>query len=134
MSVYFIRLGQYVKVGYSDNPEQRFRRLFSGTTSYTAPWDCPRGLADRTLLGYVRGSKDDEGAAHRALEDFLVGCEFYLAEQPVLDYAAACLSAGTVTRSRVARPTGPAEFVGQVPPGSDVRTLADITKARRRAA
>ena len=53
MSVYFIQLGRYLKVGYSETPERRHRRLFSGTTSYSAPWDCPRGLADRTLLGYV---------------------------------------------------------------------------------
>lgn len=131
MSVYFIRLGKYVKVGYSETPDRRFRRLFSSTTGYSAPWDCPRGLADRTLLGHVRGSKDDEGAAHRALEDFLVGCEFYLAEQPVLDYVVACLRAGAISRSRVAHAAGPAEFVGQVPPGVDVRSLSDITTARR---
>lgn len=133
MSVYFIRLGKYVKVGYSETPERRFRRLFSSTTSYSAPWDAPRGLADRTLLGFVSGSKDDEWAAHEALADYLVGCEFYLAEQPVIDYATDCLSAGRVLRGDLARSAGPAEFVGQVPPGSDARSLADITTARRRS-
>lgn len=133
MSVYFIRLGKYVKVGYSETPERRFRRLFSSGTGYSAPWDCPRGLADRTLIGHVRGSKDDEGAAHRALEDFLVGCEFYLAEQPVLDYAATCLRAGAVNRSHVPRAAGPAESVGQVPPGSNPWSLTAMTAARKAA-
>lgn len=133
MSVYFIRVGRYVKVGYSENPERRFRRLFSSTTSYSAPWDCPRGLAERQLLGYVCGGKDDEGVAHRALEGFSVGCEFYLAEQPVLDYVASCLDANRVAADRVVRVAGQAEFVGQVPPGFDVRTLSDITAARRSA-
>jgi hypothetical protein len=133
MNVYFIRVGQYVKVGFSQNPERRFRRLFSSTTGYSAPWDCPRVLADRTLLGYVPGSKDEEWEAHAALEDFLVGCEFYLAEEPVLDYAARCIKAGRVLTDRVDRPEGRAEFVGQVPPGVDVWTLSDITRARRSA-
>lgn len=131
MSVYFIRAGRYVKVGYSDNPARRFRRLFSGTTSYTAPWDCPRGLADRTLLGFVPGGKDSERAAHNALEDFGVGCEFYLAEEPVLDYVRRCLAADDIATHPVVRAFGPAEFVGQVPPGADPRSLSDITRARR---
>ncbi len=133
MSVYFIRLGRYVKVGYSETPDKRFRRLFSSTTAYSAPWDAPRALADRTLLGYVRGSKDDEGRAHRALDDFLVGCEFYLAEQPVLDCVARCLSTGHIATEPIERAEGPAPFVGQVPPGTDPRTLSEITAARKSA-
>lgn len=124
MSVYFIRLGQYVKVGFSNEPERRFRRLFSSTTAYTAPWDAPRALADRTLLGHVHGTKDDEARAR---------CEFYVAEQPVLDYVGACLSRGDVVTPSIPRLGGPAAFVGQIPPGADAWSLSDITAARRRA-
>lgn len=133
MSVYFVRVGPYIKVGYSDNPERRFRRLFSSTTGYTAPWDCPRGLSDRKLLGYVPGTKDDEGAAHRALEDFGVGCEFYLAEDPVFDYVRRCLGADDIATERVIRAEGPAESVGQIPPGTNPWTLSEMTLARRSA-
>jgi hypothetical protein len=133
MSVYFIRLGQYVKVGFSDDPERRFRRLFSSATGYSAPWDAPRALADRTLLGYVHGTKDDEARAHDALSDFLACCEFYVAEQPVLDYVGACLSRGDVVTPSIPRLGGPAAFVGQIPPGADAWSLSDITAARRRA-
>lgn len=131
MSVYFIQLGRYLKVGYSETPERRHRRLFSGTTSYSAPWDCPRGLADRTLLGYVPGGKDDEGQAHRALDDFAVGCEFYLAEHPVLEYVQRCLATGVIDPRRVDRADGPVDRVGQVPPGANPWTLAELTRARR---
>lgn len=133
MSVYFIRVGQYVKVGFSDDPQRRFRRLFNGATGYSAPWDCSRKLADRELLGYVPGDKRDEQVAHEALEDFSVGCEFYLAEQPVLDYVRRCLAADDVATEPLARAAGPAVFVGQAPPGADVRSLTDITNARRSA-
>ena len=134
MSVYFIRVGRYVKVGYSENPEQRFRRLFSSTTSYTAPWDAPRSLTDRTLIGYVRGGKNEECEAHNILAEYSVGCEFYLAERPLLDYVDQCLKAGRVVAPRLPRTDGPAERVGQVPPGAHyIRTTSDITAARKAA-
>lgn len=111
-------------------PAQDGRR---GVSVYSAPWDAPRALADRTLLGYVRGTKDDESRAHDALRDFLACCEFYVAEPPVLDYVAACLSRENVVTPSIPRLEGPAAFVGQVPPGSDARSLADITAARKSA-
>ena len=135
MSVYFIRLGKYLKVGYSENPERRFRRLFAGSTSYAAPWDCPRKLSERTLLGYVPGTKDDERDAHDALADFGVGCEFYLAERGSLAYVDRCLEYGVViSRSPLVRPGGPAPFVGQVPPGYNGPCSAPGVTAARKAA
>lgn len=130
MSVYFIRLGRYLKVGHSATPERRFRRLFNGSTSYSAPWDCPRRLSERVLLGYVAGTKDDEQTAHQALKDFGVGCEFYLAEPRSMAYARLCIMAGSVQSRRVTRPAGPAEYVGQVPPGANPRSLSELTAAR----
>lgn len=116
MSVYFISLGRYIKVGYSENPERRCRNLFSSATAYAAPWDCPRGLADRELLGYVYGDKDDERHAHRALDEFAIGCEFFLNEPPLRDYIDRCLSVDEVLSELVVRPDGPAPWVGQVEP------------------
>lgn len=134
MSVYFIRLGPYLKVGYSETPERRFRRLFAGSTSYSAPWDCPRRLNARVLLGHVHGTKDDERTAHDALADFGVGCEFYLAEDDALAYVASCLERGAIPAAHVPRPTGPAQFVGQVPPTASARSLPEVTSARLAAA
>lgn len=143
MSVYFIRVGRYFKIGVSENPEQRFKRLFNGSTAYAAPWDCPRGIADRTLVGHVRGTRNDEHAAHRALSDFAVGCEFFLAEPLVAAYVERCLIADRVMRTKVIRPQGEAGFVGQVKPTVDsddaiYQGLADglssarcVTAARR---
>ena len=115
MSVYFIHLGRYVKVGFSDNPEQRFRKLFAGNTSYSAPWDCPRRLSERSLLGHVGGSKGDERIAHQILRDYGVGCEFYLAEPAVFTYVESCLAENRVFIPPIARTDGPAKFVGQTP-------------------
>lgn len=130
MSVYFIRLGKYVKVGYSENPERRFRRLFSSSTSRAAPWDCPRSLYQRELLGYVPGETGEESRAHRMLAEFAVGCEFFLAEPASLDYIARCLSTGRVLRRAVSRPEGQAAWVGQVEPLSP----EDQAEADRRCA
>lgn len=116
MSVYFIRIGKYVKIGYSEHPERRCRRLFSSSTSHAAPWDCHRGLHWRELLGYVPGDTGDERRAHRMLDEYAVGCEFFLAEPGLLDYVSRCLAAKRVIRRPVPRPEGQAEWVGQVKP------------------
>lgn len=118
MSVYFIRVGRYFKIGTSEDPELRFKRLFNGSTNYAAPWDCSRRLADRTLVGFVPGGRSEEHAAHKALENFGVGCEFFLAEPLVIDYVQRSLIGRRVIRSKVIRQEGPAESVGQVMPGS----------------
>lgn len=114
MSVYFIELGNYVKVGYSEDPERRFKRLFNSSTRGAAPWDCPKRLADRRLLGYVDGYAREEFAAHTSLTQFSVGCEFFLNEPGLRTYIDECLSAGRVIERHVARPEGDAPFVGQV--------------------
>lgn len=116
-SVYFIQVGKYVKVGISENPERRCERLFSSSTQYAAPWDCPKERPARRLLGYVPGRLGDEFAAHQALSDFAVGCEFFIDEQPVRDYMARCIDAGRVLHEEsIERADGPHPFVGQVEP------------------
>lgn len=125
MSVYFIAVGPYIKVGYSRNPEQRCVNLFSGNTHYVAPWDAPRDRAARMLLGDVAGTLADEGRAHDALRDYSTGAEFFLDEPPVRDFIARCLAAGRVLVERVHRPDGHAVHVGPTPP----LTTAEATSA-----
>ena len=88
MSVYFAQVGHYIKIGYSENPERRVRRLFSSDTRYGAPEDCPRDLASRHLIRAIDGTKDDEGRIHRALDDFCVGLEWYVDEPALREYIA----------------------------------------------
>ena len=126
MSVYFARLGKYLKVGYSENPERRVRNLFSSETAYAAPWDCSRRRSDRHLIGCVPGDTGDERTAHLSLDQFAVGCEFFLAEPAALAYIDRCISAGRVVSASVVRPEGFAELVGQVEPES-----ADVTEQMR---
>lgn len=118
-SVYFIDLGPYIKVGVSRDPEKRCEKLFQSSTHYSAPWDCPKHRDDRRLLGYVDGDLGDERRAHLALDDFAVGCEFFLNEEPVRAYIAKCLKVGRIYRRPVKRPQGPAEWVGQTVPDPD---------------
>lgn len=108
MSVYFARVGQYVKVGYSENPERRVRRLFASETRYGAPTDCPTGLAHRELLATLPGDTGPESVAHAALDDFRVVGEFFVDEPQVRDYLARCVRAGQVLAEVVTRADGPA--------------------------
>ena len=88
MSVYFAQVGRYIKIGYSANPERRVRRLFSSTSRYGAPEDCPTDLASRHLIRAIDGTKSDEAQIHRALTDFRVGLEWYIDEPALRDYIA----------------------------------------------
>jgi hypothetical protein len=116
MSVYFIQLGKYLKVGYSENAERRYRKLFSSATNRAAPWDCPRRLMERTLLGYVPGRLNEERRAHESLAMFGVGCEFFLCEPPVMEYVAECLAANHVNDRVVLREAGQAPVADQSEP------------------
>lgn len=66
--VYFLLFGDRVKIGYSENLEQRFRDL---------PHD--------EVLGYRPGTRDDERAWHDLLDQYRVTGEWFLAEPAVLD-------------------------------------------------
>ena len=101
MSVYFIQAGRYVKVGFSDNPERRFRRLFASNTAYSSPHDVPRDLASRTLLKVIDGDKNAEARIHIALDQFRVGTEWFIDEPELrafIDTVETADSYETVTR------------------------------------
>ena len=93
MSVYFAQVGPVVKIGYSENPERRVANLFRGGTLYSAPAIALEHRAERHLVRAIEGCKDTEAAVHGALQDFSIGLEWFVAEQPVLDFAASAATA-----------------------------------------
>lgn len=71
-TVYFIRLGDRIKVGYSENLDRR--------------------LAHEEILGFVPGTRADEQAWHQLLAPHRVTGEWYRAELDVLDQVKAVLT------------------------------------------
>lgn len=112
MSVYFAQVGGYIKVGSSDDPERRVRRLFSSETRYCKPDDCPTDAGSRRLLLTIPGSLNVEWSCHRALDDFRVVGEFFIDEPGVRDFME---RAALGDLSPVERPGGPiADMAGNV--------------------
>ena len=105
MSVYFAQVGRYIKIGYSENPERRVRRLFASETRYGAPKDAPTSLAERTLLKVIDGGEGTERAVHLALDDFRVMGEWFIDEPEVRDFIATA-EGGLRSYPRVVRPLG----------------------------
>lgn len=89
MSVYFIACGGFIKVGYSDNPERRAAKLFSSTSRYSAPRAAYQARGTQTLLGAIEGDKGTELQLHGALNDYAVGCEWFVDEPELRTYLAA---------------------------------------------
>lgn len=86
MSVYFIACGGFIKVGFSDDPERRVRQLFKSGSRYTAPRAAYEARGTQTLLGWTYGNKGNERALHVALDDFAVGCEWFIDEPALRNY------------------------------------------------
>lgn len=83
MTVYFARVGDFIKVGFSTNPVNRVQRIKSD--------DCAKPLdLDRSspveLLRVVPGDVEHEQMAHDALSDFRVCGEWFVAEPALLEY------------------------------------------------
>lgn len=89
MSVYFIACGGFVKVGYSDNPERRTAKLFSSTSRYSAPRAAYNARGSQELLGHIEGCKVMESRLHDALDDYAVGCEWFVDEPALRSYLSA---------------------------------------------
>lgn len=70
--IYFIRSGEYVKIGYSDNPLGRLRQVQTGNP------------IEAELLAVCPGGKDDEAAIHGAFQQHRVSGEWFRAT-PRLD-------------------------------------------------
>lgn len=109
MSVYFIKVGRYIKVGYSDNPERRCKNLWKSSTRYGRPWDMSLD-SPRELLLVIPGSKNTEALCHQALAEFAAGCEWFIDEPEVREFMAATTAPGAPI-GRIARPAGQFEPV-----------------------
>lgn len=86
MSVYFIRVGDYFKIGSSDDPQRRFERLHQSGSRYTFPADASWSIKDRELYRVIDGDKSTERAIHLILDNWAVGLEWFLAEPALVEY------------------------------------------------
>lgn len=113
MSVYFIKVGGYLKIGYSENPERRCKNLWKSTTRYSRPWDLSL-TESRELLLVIDGDKSTEYWVHAALNDFAAGGEFFI-DEPEVQVFIEWVAAGEFSDDefgKVARPAGRFEPVG----------------------
>lgn len=112
MSVYFIKVGRYLKVGYSSDPERRCKNLWRSTTRYSRPWDLSLN-EPRELLLAIEGDKTTEHWVHDALDDFRSNGEWFI-DEPEVRVFMAWAAAGEFSGNnfgKVARPAGPFERV-----------------------
>lgn len=135
MSLYVIECAGLLKVGYSENPERRTANLFQSGSRYSAPRAAyeARGT-QRLLLVIDRATKSDVRAAHLALDDYAIGCEWFLNESPVRDFLVD-FQPGTMPAPLV-RAAGPAWE--STPPrergGGNADLAMSVLAKRRRAA
>ena len=137
MSVYAIRCGGLLKIGFSENPARRCTRLFRGSTLYSAPRAAYEARGTQTLVHVIeKASKSDECLIHRLLDDFAIGCEWFVDEQPVHDVLAAYrldLSHGELRQTRIGGPAYralPREDLGGCNSGPTMALLAKRQAAR----
>lgn len=112
MSVYFVKVGDHIKIGFSRNPERRIRNLFASATRYAAPAGTPTTLADREVLGIIPGSTATERLIHAALDDFAVGAEWFVDEPEVRELIERAELLDTFPV--VTRPAGPVDYYHDV--------------------
>lgn len=103
MSVYFIKVGRYLKVGFSENPERRCKNLWRSSTRYSRPWDLALD-APRELLLTIDGDKTTEYHVHQSLDMFAARCEWFIDEPEVRDFMAHLARGGAMRE--VQRPAG----------------------------
>lgn len=107
MAVYFIRVGRYFKIGFSDDPVRRFHNLHRGGTRYTFPADASWALEDRELYKVLPDAElNDEHLIHQALWQFGMGLEWYLDEPALREFVDNC-EGGVYPVVEVERPEGP---------------------------
>lgn len=86
MALYVIECGGLLKIGYSENPERRLAKLFQSGSRYSAPRAAYEARGTQRLVHVVdRADKNDERMVHIALEDYSIGCEWFVNEPAVLD-------------------------------------------------
>ncbi|MFM1846480.1 MAG: hypothetical protein RIS19_953, partial [Actinomycetota bacterium] len=72
--VYFIKCGNYVKIGKSANPKERFKTLKRESDATIRPKDM--NIAEAELIGYIPGSGFLEGMLHGHLRGYIPGSGF----------------------------------------------------------
>lgn len=88
MSVYFIRSGNYIKIGYAEQPRRRLKELQTGN---------PEKLQ---LLGTVPGGPDREREIHHLFNDFRVKGEWF---ELVTDILAYLTSQGALAKTQAVK-------------------------------
>ena len=131
MSVYFIACGGFIKVGFSEDPERRVANLFRSGSRYSAPRAAYEARGTQQLIGFVAGTKTTERAMHLALEDFAAGCEWFVDEPAVREFAATC-TPEEEDYPKVTRLGGPVEVPHCESGGGNVELALDLL-ARRSA-
>ena len=107
MSVYVIECAGLLKIGYSKSPERRTANLFQSTSRYTAPRAAFDARGTQRLLMVINpATKSDEAVIHEALEDYSIGCEWFVDEPAVWNVLHAFTSEDLP--ERVERPEGSA--------------------------
>lgn len=82
MSVYFCRVGRYIKIGNSCNPWKRARSYFYGAGHpHDIDWSQPM-----EMLGIVYGERDEEQEIHAALADHCMHGEWFADCEAVRDF------------------------------------------------
>ena len=84
MSVYFARVGRYMKIGYSKDPIKRSATITTGAAKHR-PADVERN-EDVDLVGWLPGDRRAERDAHMALGRKHVMCEWFIDCPEVRDY------------------------------------------------
>lgn len=138
MSVYVARVGRYLKIGFSENPERRVRNLWKSGTRYGRPWDLSVTEVPELLMVVEDADKSDERAHHRALADWAVGCEWFVDEPAVREFMQAMVNRGAhYSAPRVERlerdggPFVPVPFEDMLPERAD--EIDRMVANRRRA-
>lgn len=80
--VYFIRGGDYIKIGKADNPAARYKQLLVGGVVAPAGVDFSR----IQLLAVESGGIEREGALHRKFAGLRVAGEWFSAAPSLLEY------------------------------------------------
>jgi len=75
MAIYFIRAGNFIKIGYAVDPYSRLKQLQTGN---------PQKLE---LVGYVEGDYETEAHIHSLFADFRVKGEWFELNTDIMAYA-----------------------------------------------
>lgn len=133
MSVYFIKVGRYIKVGYSRDPERRCQRLWASSTRYSRPWDLSL-QEPRELLLVIDGDLGTEWKCHTMLSDYYAVGEWFIDEPGVREFMAAAQRGEYPEMERPGGRFEPVPHEQMLPERrAEIDRLLDSSRARRSA-